>query len=860
MSEQKKINELLNKLELLLKKQEAFSKEVSDIKQEISRLKTTIFKDSEHPEVLEEPVLTETKEAEKKVFTPKQPKTTTATVNGFYRDVYHRGIGGVCSGFGNYLGINRYVVRFFWILMTLFFGVGFFLYIILWLAVPKIKQAGLYQRPTPAKPLERPEEPQSEATSTAQNKPIEISNDLEKFIGENLINKIGIAILVIGVAIGAKYSIENNLINPITRIVLGYLVGLGLLGFGLKLKEKYENFSAVLVSGAMAIMYFITYAAYGYYNLMPQGLSFFLMFVFTAFTVFAALKYNNQIIANIGLVGAYAIPFILSDHSGNIAVLFTYMSIINIGILLIAFKKYWKWLYYASFIFTWLIYFSWFQDNYNQTEHFILALGFLTLFFVTFYITFLAYKLIKKEIFTSIDIILLLTNSFVFYGIGYALLNELESTKNLLGLFTLCNGVLHFIVSVIIYKLKLADRNLFYLVSGLVLVFITIAIPVQLDGNWVTLLWVGEAALLFWIGRTKGIPVYEYLSYPLMIMATLSLYQDWTVTYFNNFLSTSSTQLTPIFNVQFLSSLMFVAGLVFIYVLHNNKNYMPPVKSNKDFQKLITFLIPVIVLSSIYMGIFLEIEHYFKSLYIDSHLVISDYQHYYNRDILKFKTIYLLLYTLLFLFIVSFVNLKKLKRKSLGVINLVLNALSIIFFLMLGLYTLSLLRESYLDQSTFSYYDAGIFHVLIRYISFVFVALIIYASYLCIKATFMQISNTKPFGILFNGIILWVLSSELINIMDLSGSTQSYKLGLSILWGVYSLVMIAWGIWKRQKHLRIGAIVLFSMTLIKLFFYDIAHLGALSKTIVFVSLGVLLLIISFLYNKFKSQISDDFEN
>jgi uncharacterized membrane protein len=45
--------------------------------------------------------------------------------------------------------------------------------------------------------------------------------------------------------------------------------------------------------------------------------------------------------------------------------------------------------------------------------------------------------------------------------------------------------------------------------------------------------------------------------------------------------------------------------------------------------------------------------------------------------------------------------------------------------------------------------------------------------------------------------------------------------------------------------------------LVKLFFYDISHLGTISKTIVFVSLGVLLLIVSFLYNKYKDLIDDE---
>ena len=155
-----------------------------------------------------------------------------------------------------------------------------------------------------------------------------------------------------------------------------------------------------------------------------------------------------------------------------------------------------------------------------------MALIFISLFFVIFYLTFLAYKLLKKEKFVIDDIILLMINSFVFYGIGYSILDNHQTGSQLLGLFTLINAVVHFVASVIIYRQKLADRNIHYLIAGLVLVFITIAIPVQLDGNWVTLMWAGEAALLFWIGRTKNVSFYEKLSYPLMLLAFFSILQD----------------------------------------------------------------------------------------------------------------------------------------------------------------------------------------------------------------------------------------------------------------------------------------------------------------------------------------------
>ena len=112
------------------------------------------------------------------------------------------------------------------------------------------------------------------------------------------------------------------------------------------------------------------------------------------------------------------------------------------------------------------------------------------------------------------------------------------------------------------------------------------------------------------------------------------------------------------------------------------------------------------------------------------------------------------------------------------------------------------------------------------------------------------------FDFLLHAAILTVAANELINWMDLFMSEQSYKLGLSILFGVYALILISLGIWKKKKYLRIGAIVLFGATLVKLFIYDLTDLNTISKTIVFVSLGILLLVISFLYNKYKKLIFD----
>jgi uncharacterized membrane protein len=703
-------------------------------------------------------------------------------------------------------------------------------------------------------PTKRPLTPKKEPR-------FKLKSDLEKFIGENLINKIGIVILIIGVSIGAKYAIDHDLISPLTRIILGYATGLALLLVGMRLRQNYEAYSAVLVSGAMAIMYFITYAAFSFYQLIPEVAAFGLMVLFTVFTVIAALRYNQQVIALIGLVGAYAVPFLLSSEEGSSLVLLTYMAIINIGILFIAVHKYWKPLYYSSFILTWVIFIWWYNEGYQIDQHFGLALAFAFVLFLTFYMTFLAYKLHKKELFNRMDILLLLANSFVFYGIGYSLLDQHQNGAELLGLFTLSNALIHFIISAIVYRQKLADRKLFYFVAGLVLVFLTIAIPVQLDGHWVTMLWAGEAALLFWIGRTKQVRTYERISYGLMFLAFFSMTEDWqSATYVYDALNPNA-RVSPILNRTFLTAVLAIASFGLINYVHWKNPAIIPKKPKFGLTKIMTFFIPAIFLFIIYNTFKVEISTYFHQLYMDANAAAN-----FNADVdttfrpnfmLTIGDIYSSLYAMFFLLLLSWVNLSYIKSRTLGFISLGLSILAIFLFLTNGLAMLGELRANSTLPSSDDTVAFGLYNHVVRYIGFALIGALLWVVHRYLLERFMFSKSSLLYDLVLHSCILWMASDELIHWMQLAGSDQAYQLGLSILWGVYALFLIILGIQAKKKHLRIMAIVLFGATLIKLFFYDLSSLSTISKTIVMVSLGVLLLIISFLYNKYKHLIADE---
>jgi uncharacterized membrane protein len=837
---QQKIDQLLEKLAVLEKVHGHFAEEINELREEINQLKNAPLTPTPVQEASQAP--TEEKQEADAV-------SSAPPSNKLVRVQDHKIIGGVCAGMAQKYGMNLAVMRLLWVLFSLLFCIGVLVYLVLWATLPIGE--GFYETPAPEVAA-----PDMQTTPTPKDavakKP---ALDLEKYIGENLISKIGIAVLVIGVGIGAKYSIDNDLISPLVRIILGYTVGAALLILSQKLKQKYENFSAVLVSGAMAIFYFMTFAAYSFYDMISPVTAFALMVIVTVAAVGAALTYNKQFIAHIGLVGAYCIPFLLSEGKGQVLVLFSYMTIINAGILVVAFKKYWKPLYLVAFFVTWLIVLSWYETSYEAPEHFSILLGFGFVFFILFYLTFLGYKLLKKEPYEALDIVLVLANSFVFYGLGYSLLKDMPEWESALGMYTLLHALIHGVVGYVIYQQKGVDKPIFYLVLGMFLLFVTLAIPVQLDGNWVTLLWLGEAALLFWIGRTKQVAIYEKIAYALLVLAFISIVQDWNEVYYGGpFFEEEITRFPSLLNITFLSSLLFCGVLGYLNYLHYNKKYTAAFAHDKTAARAVSMYISGILLIVLYFAFYLEINYYWGRLYRESATEITpgSYWKDYNNELLTFKTLWGMLYLLGYTTLLLVVNNARVKSKTLGILGLCLGALGLAFFLTVGLYELSELRDSYLAERS----TGGWFYLGIRYLAYAFVAALLIVAYQHLKQYYKKEQYTIPFELILSVVILWTASSELIHWLDLSGAQDSYKLGLTIFWGVYALGLSAYGIWKGKKHLRVAAIALFGVTLLKLFLYDLADLSTLSKTVVFVSLGILLLLISFLYNKFKGMMEE----
>jgi uncharacterized membrane protein len=662
----------------------------------------------------------------------------------------------------------------------------------------------------------------------------DLNSNMEDFIGTNLISKIGVGAIVIGMGIGLKYAIDHDLISPLMRVLLGYLVGGILLVLSYRSRSKYEVFGAVLFSGATALLFFTTYAAYTYYALLPQGVTFGIMVALTVYVVAEALRFDQEVMAHFGLVGAYAVPYLLGEDPEGITFLFTYITIVNLGILFTAFFREWKSLYYSAFIFTWLIFASWYIFSYYEPDHYSLGLAFLSVFFSIFYMAFLAYKLIRREAFGTPDIIMILSNAFLFFGFGYLILEYHTTGQYQVGLFALINALIHLGVSAVFW-FRNADRNLFFLASGLGLVFTIIAIPVQFDGNWVTLLWAGEAALLFWIGRSQRAEAYAGIATALFMMTFLSLWEDW------DFSRNQAVTFTPFFNMVWLTTLWTAACFGFSTWINTLQKYRPPERTERPDRQLVEYMLPLLFLLTLYLGTQFEISYYIAQLEAPAFRSI---------DLSRFQVVGQVLFSLFFLIVLAVFNRQRLHNTILAGTTVALTLLFLLLYMVIALPHLYALNSIYINLEE----TVSISYILTRPVSYLLAGSLLWSIFRLISQPESGYNLRIPFDILLHITIIVMLSVELLCWMSALNATDSAQAGLSILWGVYALVLIIMGIRQSQRHLRITAMVLLGITLAKVTIVDLADLSTLEKTLVLVVLGALLLLISYLYNRFRERL------
>jgi uncharacterized membrane protein len=183
--------------------------------------------------------------------------------------------------------------------------------------------------------------------------------DLEKFIGENLLSKIGIAVLVLGISFFVKFAIDKNWIKETGRVIIGLIAGGILIGIAHRIRNSYRSFSSVLMGGGLTVFYFTIAFAFHQYHLIDQKTAFAIMVVITIFAVLLSLYYDRLELAVLATIGGFITPFLVRGEQDNYIALFTYLCILNSGLMVLAWFKRWPSINVIALFFTTLIYGSW---------------------------------------------------------------------------------------------------------------------------------------------------------------------------------------------------------------------------------------------------------------------------------------------------------------------------------------------------------------------------------------------------------------------------------------------------------------------------------------------------------------------
>lgn len=665
--------------------------------------------------------------------------------------------------------------------------------------------------------------------------------DLEKFIGENLANKIGIGVLVLGIGFFVKYAIDREWIGVIGRVFIGILCGGILLGVAHKLRRTFVAFSSVLVGGGIAVLYLTIAIAFHEYKIFSPVAAFLLMLVITAFAVVLSLAYNRIELAILSMLGGFASPFMVSTGEGNYIVLFTYVLILDTGMLVLAYYKKWNLVNIVSYVFTVLLFGGWLGVKYHTMEPTpsIGALLFATLFYVEFFLMNVINNIKERTPFKSIEISILLSNTFCYYAAGMVILDT-PSTALYKGLFTAMLAIFNFVFAFTLYKNSRVDRNLVFLLIGLVLTFVSMAAPVQLEGNYITMFWSAETVLLLWLSQKSGIRLMKLGSVVLMVLMIFSLVMDWQQIY--------STPVPPlmtiVLNKGYLTGLVSIISLIFSIVLIR--------KEKTEDQELVKYYTIALCAATAIVAYVV-------------HLLELQYQ-LFNRGVdYPAQNVIIGSYNLLFILLLYVAERKWVRNAKVSFAFSGFGALAMVS------YVLFYQNEIIDSRDTYILGEASATGFAFHYV--LLVAMIVVAI-----ATLRKVRANAAFNNATHNIYVWIFvaffvflaSAELDHLLVVIGSrsyedtyrilSQNHKIGYPILWGIASFILIFMGLKRKQKHIRIVSLSLFLLTLLKLFIIDIRGISEGGKIAAFISLGVLLLIVSFMYQRLKKILLSDEPN
>lgn len=633
------------------------------------------------------------------------------------------------------------------------------------------------------------------------------------FLKQNALTIIGIFTLVLGIGYFVKYAIDKNWIGETPRVGIGFLIGASIMLTGHFLRKNYAIFSAIITGGGIAVLYFTTTIAFREYHLFTQNSAFIVTCLITLLSLLLSYYYKSEVLIIFSLFGGFLAPLMISTGQSNYPFLFTYIMVLNVGMLIIAYLKQWKSVGWIAFAFTNIYLFYW---TFEKTE--ILSIYFYIISYFIFY-AFALQNYIRKSTLTTFDILMLVLINFSnIIGLVY-IFNELQYEPIIIFplTFAIINGVLLF------KEYNKKDFGINYSVfAGITISLITVAAALQFKTHLITTVWAIEATLLLYIWKKTNLNIFKmcfYALFPLVILAQIVTWAEYS----------SVQNLAIVFNPVFLTSSVTVISILADFILL--KKFSEVEKQNNSFFE---FTFKILGFGVIYISLLLEIIYQLSE-----------------------KPYPIILSTAL-LFSIYYVFIILLFRKKLD-INKDFETGLIYLFLFLMIINASLAASSLVASILFKKISFNFYTVYLLYwIPFVYITwkILPTSSFFKTKTSYWMYPITFVFILSFELYHVYILGNANDNLQVEKLSKHFNILYLPIIWAIVASIFIYMGLKKNISELNKIGFVVFGIMILKLYAYDIWQLDNISRIIAFIILGLILLVSSFMFQRLKNIIKN----
>ncbi len=330
----------------------------------------------------------------------------------------------------------------------------------------------------------------------------------ESLLGRNLLAWAGVGLLFLGVVFFVKYAYDQSwfghLIGPRMRVVLVAAAGTALAGWGWHcLRQGMAVLGQSAVGGGLAILQIAVYAAaMPGLGLVPtplidHGTAFALLVAITAAGVLCARRLDALSLSLIALIGGLLAPVLLSDGGNGRDVLFTWLLVLDLGVLAVAIEKRWRALDVVAAVGTGVLAWGWLARHYTADQ--LLP---TMLWFAAFHLLFLALPLLfhvrTRTPVTVERVALLLGNLAWFLGMSGELAGD--DPAWFMGVVSAMLAPLYLLVGFALRRRIPDDRLILPSCIALSIGLLTMALGNLLPVDGVAVAWAVESAVLLHLG------------------------------------------------------------------------------------------------------------------------------------------------------------------------------------------------------------------------------------------------------------------------------------------------------------------------------------------------------------------------